>query len=164
MVGKRSEYGKRLREKQRAKRYSGVLERQFRRYFRQAEPMKGLTGENLLMLLETRLDTVVRRLGFAPSQSSARQAVLHRHVTVNGRIVNIPSFNVQANDAVALQPKFRENALVKKTLEDVVKRGTIPGWLQLNAGEYTGTVLRMPSRQEISIPVQEQLIVELYSK
>ena len=161
---KMSEYGKRLREKQRAKRYAGMLEKQFKIFFKRAETMKGLTGENLLLLIELRLDTVVRRLGFSASQKSARQIVCHGHVLVNGKKVDIPSYEVKPGDTVSLSDSMRENILCKKSMEDIVKRQGIPSWLELNAAEVSGKVIKYPSREEMSTPVEEQLIVELYSK
>lgn len=159
-----SEYGRRLREKQRAKLYAGMLERQFRKYFRKAETMKGLTGENLLLLIEMRLDNIVRRLGFASSLSSARQLVCHGHVLVNGRRVDIPSYQVRPGDTISLMESMHENIMFKQSIENMTKRKNIPLWLELHAGEAKGKVLKYPAREEMSVPVEEQLIVELYSK
>jgi small subunit ribosomal protein S4 len=179
-ANKPTEYAKRLREKQKARRISGVLERQFRRYFKVASRMKGNTGENLLRLLETRLDNVVRRLGFATSIKSARQLALHGHVKINGRRVNVPSHAVNPGDVVSLSDGKRANVFVKKSLERAVQRG-LPSWLDFegNLAEVmkraqdgpipegvvlAGKVKSWPSRQEMSFPVNEQFIVELYSK
>ncbi|HVO32463.1 MAG TPA: 30S ribosomal protein S4 [Elusimicrobiota bacterium] len=166
-VGRRakiSEYARRLREKQKTKRMAGLTEEQFRRYFRQAEIMPGLTGENLLRLLETRLDNIVRRLGLATSEAQARQLVLHGHVLVNDKRVDIPSYAVQPGDRVALDEKIRQSAPVQQALQTIQKRGPLPSWLELNAAHASGKVRSWPTRDEISFPVDEQLIVELYSK
>ena len=166
-VGRRSkvsEYGRRLREKQKAKRIAGLTEQQFRHYFRRAERMPGLTGENLLRLLETRLDNVVKRLGFASSEAQARQIVLHGHVNVNDKRVDIPSYAVQPGDRVVLSEKIRQNPLVVQTLQMTAKRGPAPSWLEANPAQGGGKMRSWPSREEISYPIDEQLIVELYSK
>ncbi len=159
-----SEYGKRLREKQKAKRMAGVNEAQFRRYFRDAEKMPGLTGENLLRLLETRLDRVVKRLGFAASDAQARQLVLHGHVKVNDQRVDIPSYAVQPGDRIVLAEKIRQTTAIQGALQAMQKRGPLPSWLEANAAQASGKMRGWPSRDEISYPVDEQLIVELYSK
>jgi small subunit ribosomal protein S4 len=159
---KPSEYHKRLREKQRAKIYAGLMERQFRRYFANAEKTKGLTGMNLLMQIETRLDTVVRLAGFATSLRTARQMVKHGHVMVNGKTVSIPSCHVETGDTIVLKDYMKQNAGIIKSLE--LASGKAPAWLEVKAAEYSAKVLKMPSRQEITTPVNEQLIVELYSK
>jgi len=166
-VGRRakiSEYARRLREKQKAKRIAGLTEEQFRRYFREAERMPGLTGENLLRLLETRLDNVVKRLGLASSESQARQLVLHGHVKVNDRRVDIPSYAVQPGDRVALGDKIKQNVFVQQAQQSIQKKGGLPSWLELNAGASAGKMRSWPNRDEISYPIDEQLIVELYSK
>jgi len=155
-----TEYGMQLREKQKVKRIYGVLERQFRRYFEMASRQKGVTGENLLRLLELRLDNVVYRAGFAPSRDAARQLVSHRHFTVNGRIVNVPSYSVKVGDVIAARDSIKE--VVKANLE---RYGTdTVGWLQVSPEQLSVTVVDLPSRESIGIPIQEQLIVELYSK
>jgi small subunit ribosomal protein S4 len=152
-----------LREKQKVKRIYGIMERQFRNYFRQAARSKGITGELLLQFLERRLDNIVYRLGFAGSRNQARQFVRHGHLLVNGRRVNIPSFQVKQGDEVAIKPGSRKNVFVLSSLEEVVGRG-VPEWLELQPQEFMGRVLDLPSRENISIPIEEQLIVELYSK
>ncbi len=158
-----SEYGMQLREKQRARLMSGILEKQFRKYFGTAERRKGLPGENLLRLLECRLDNIVFRLGFASSRNQARQLVRHRHVKVNGRRVNIPSYQVKIGDRISLDEKSRQLETVKAAQEKAKERG-FPAWIEFDDSTSTGRILEFPKREEISIPVQEQLIVELYSK
>ncbi|AEE97300.1 30S ribosomal protein S4 [Mahella australiensis] len=159
---KQSEYGLQLREKQKAKRVYGVLEDQFRRYFEMAERMKGITGENLLQLLERRLDNTVYRIGFADSRAQARQLVRHGHITVNGRKVNIPSYSVKPGDIIAVKGSSRQLEIFK-ALQDKTPR-TIPAWLQVDMENYTANVVAMPAREDIDIPIEEHLIVELYSK
>jgi small subunit ribosomal protein S4 len=159
-----SEYGRRLREKQKTKRIAGLTEQQFRHYFRQAAQMPGLTGENLLRLLETRLDNVVRRMGFAFSQAHARQLVLHGHVRVDDRRVDVPSYALRPGSRIALSEKIRQNSATQQALESVRKREPLPSWLEVNPAHVTGKVRNWPTREEISYPVDEQLIVELYSK
>jgi small subunit ribosomal protein S4 len=156
-------YGQQLREKQKVKRIYGVLERQFRLYFKNAASKKGVTGENLLSFLERRLDNVVYRLGFAASRAQARQLVAHGHFQVNGRKVNVVSFLVRAGDTVALREKSRQNEMIKSNVDTAAGRG-IPSWLQLDAGSFQGSVVALPRREDISLPIQENLIVELYSK
>lgn len=156
-------YGTQLREKQKVKRTYGVLEKQFRGYFKTAASKKGITGSNLLQLLERRLDNVVYRLGFASSRSMARQLVAHGHFNVNGRKVTIPSFLIKPEDVVLLREKSQKNEAIKACLDTAEGRG-IPGWLELNADQFQGKVLQMPERDDISMPIQENLIVELYSK
>lgn len=160
---KHSDYGVQLREKQRLKRMYGLLEKQFRGYFKRADRMKGITGSNLLMLLERRLDNVVFRLGFAPSRNDARQLVRHSHFLVNGRKVNIPSYTVRKDDVVELREKSRKVLPILDSLETVARRG-IPGWLELDKETFKGVVKTIPTREDITMPVQEQLVVELYSK
>jgi small subunit ribosomal protein S4 len=160
--GKLTAFGVQLREKQKAKRIYGVLEQQFRRYFEWAEREKGVTGENLLKLLELRLDNVVHRLGFAASRREARQMVAHGHFQVNGRKVSVPSFLVQVNDVVQLRPSSKLAARVDDNLNG--GRGQVPQWLELDPEGRKGTVRSLPLREDIQIPVSEQLIVELYSK
>ena len=156
-------YGMQLREKQKVRRVYGVLEAQFRRYFAEASRLKGVTGENLLRLLEMRLDNVVYSLGFASSRSQARQLVRHGHVQVSGRTTNVPSFQVKPSMEITLKEGMRANALVNEALDTAQGRG-VPPWLELDAEGYRGKVLSIPSREDIRLPIQEQLIVELYSR
>jgi len=156
-------YGLQLREKQKVKRIYGVLEDQFRRYFEQAERTRGITGETLLQLLERRLDNVTYRLGFATSRAQARQLVRHGHLSVNGRKVDIPSFSVKPGDIVAIRESSRKAPAVLHALEEVKGRG-VPEWLQFDAEAMSAKVGSIPTREQINLPVQEQLIVELYSK
>ncbi|MBJ6801810.1 30S ribosomal protein S4 [Geomonas propionica] len=158
-----SDYGVQLREKQKVRRIYGILENQFRGYFESADRMKGVTGENLLFLLERRLDNVVYRLGFAASRDEARQLVRHSHFTLNGRKANIPSMQVKAGDVIQLREKSRKITVIGESLEAVVRRG-IPQWLELDKDAFKGTVKTSPVREDITMPIQEQLIVELYSK
>jgi small subunit ribosomal protein S4 len=159
MVG----YGIQLREKQKVKRTYGVLENQFRRYFEEADRRKGITGELLLQQLERRLDNVIYRLGFATSRPQARQLVRHGHFTLNGKKVDIPSYQVRPGDIVGIRQGSRENATIAHAMEEVKGRG-IPEWLSLDGGALAGKVAQLPTREQINLPVQEQLIVELYSK
>jgi small subunit ribosomal protein S4 len=156
-------YGVQLREKQKVKRIYGVLEDQFRRYFEQAERMRGITGETLLQLLERRLDNVAYRLGLATSRPQARQLVRHGHLTVNGRKVDIPSFSVKPGDLVALRASSHKAPAVVHALEEVKGRG-VPEWLSFDPNAFAGKISSIPTREQINLPVQEQLIVELYSK
>src|SRR5512142_1200361 len=156
-------YGVQLREKQKVKRIYGVLEDQFRRYFEQAERTRGITGETLLQLLERRLDNVAYRLGFATSRPQARQLVRHGHFAVNGRKVDIPSFLVKAGDVVSVRQGSQKNVTIQHAIEEVKGRG-VPEWLSLTGEAFTGRVVSLPTREQINLPVQEQLIVELYSK
>ncbi len=159
---KQSPYGQQLREKQKARRIYGLLERQFRRYFEWAEREKGITGENLLRFLERRLDSVVYRLGFASSRKEARQMVAHGHFQVNGRKVHVPSYLVRVGDVIQLRP---ESKLQERIAENVAAgRGQVPAWLEVVPAEKRGVVRGLPLREDIQLPVQEQLIVELYSK
>ncbi|MBI5575635.1 MAG: 30S ribosomal protein S4 [Deltaproteobacteria bacterium] len=160
---KHSDYGVQLREKQKAKRIYGLLEKQFRNYFEKADRMKGKTGDNLLILLERRLDSVVYKLGFAQTRRESRQLVRHGHFKVGGRKVNIPSFLVCTGDVVELREKSRKIPTLNEALEAVVRKG-IPPWLELDRENYRGSVKTLPSRADIKEPIQEQLIVELYSK
>jgi small subunit ribosomal protein S4 len=160
---KETNYGQQLREKQKARRIYGLLERQFRLYFEKAAVAKGVTGEVLLQMLERRLDNVVFRLGLAGNRATARQLVRHRHVQVNGRIVDIPSFLVRAGDEVAIREKSRKLNVVLGALE-ARKGSTLPEWLNLNNDTLTGRILSIPTRESIPVPINEQLIVELYSK
>lgn len=160
---KTSDYGVQLREKQKVKRLYGLLEKQFRSYFSRADRMKGVTGTNLLSLLERRLDNVVYRLGFASSRAESRQLVRHGHFTLNGRKATIPSMQVKAGDVVELREKSRNVAVISDALDAVVRRG-VPQWLELDRDAFKGTVKSLPVREDIVTPIQEQLIVELYSK
>ncbi len=156
-------YGQQLREKQKVKRLYGLLEKQFKNYFKQAERQKGITGENLLRLLERRLDNVVYRLGLASSRAQARQIVLHGHIKVNGRKVNIPSFLVKVGDEIELVEKMRKNVFVQSSLTLSTGRG-IPEWISFDKENFKGKILRMPVRDDIDANINEHLIVELYSK
>ena len=160
---KETNYGLQLREKQKARRLYGVLERQFRNYFEKAAEAKGVTGEVLLQMLERRLDNVVYRLGLAANRSQARQIVRHGHITVNGRKVDIPSFLVKPGQEVQVREKSRKLAVILTSLE-ARKGQSAPEWLQLDADRMIGKVLSVPTRESIPVPIQEQLIVELYSK
>jgi small subunit ribosomal protein S4 len=157
-------YGIQLREKQKVKRIYRVLENQFANYFEKADKKKGITGETLLLLLECRLDNVVCRLGFAPSRDQARQLVTHGHVLVNGKKVNIASAQVKAGDVVTLRERTRKNQQVLDSVATIGGRGGVPAWLALDADELKGTVQALPKREDIQMPIDEQLIVELYSK
>ena len=163
MRRKISPYGVQLREKQKVKRTYGLLERQFRNYFKKADKKIGITGEILLQLLETRLDNLVYRLGFAPSRKSARQLVRQRHITVNDRIVNIPSFQVKPNQIIKVKEKSKNLDLIHSALKEVGRGDEYP-WLRLNKAALEGELLEVPMRTDIPLPVKEQLIVELYSK
>ena len=156
-------YGSQLREKQKVKRTYGVLENQFRRYFAAAERQRGITGETLLQLLERRLDNVVYRLGLATSRPQARQLVRHGHMQVNGRRADIPSLSLKAGDAVSVRQRSAKQPAILYAMEEVKGRG-IPDWLEFDASTLTGRVAALPTREQINLPVQEQLIVELYSK
>jgi len=156
-------YGVQLREKQKVKRTYGVLENQFRRYFEAADRQRGITGELLLQMLERRLDNVVYRLGFATSRPQARQLVRHGHFTVNGKKVDIPSYAVRQGDTVAVRTTSSQNPTIQHAMEEVKGRG-IPEWLVLEPAGLAGKVSQLPTREQINLPVQEQLIVELYSK
>src|SRR6058998_1853680 len=160
---KETNYGQQLREKQKARRIYGLLEGQFRHFFGKASVAKGVTGDVLLQMLERRLDNVVFRLGFAPSRSAARQLVRHGHVTVNARAVDIPSMQVKAGDQVSLREKSRKLTVVQNSLE-ARKGQAVPEWLELSHEIPAGRVLNIPTRQSIPVPINEQLIVELYSK
>ena len=160
---KPSEYGVQLREKQKMKRIYGVHETQFRNYFEMAARQKGITGENLVRLLEQRLDNVVHRLGFGASRPQARMLIGHGHIRVNGRRVTIPAYLVRAGDVVEVAPASRDREAIKIALEGAKKR-RVPSWLELDAASFKGTVRTLPSKEEMAIPVQEQLVVALYSK
>jgi small subunit ribosomal protein S4 len=156
-------YGIQLREKQKLKRFYGVLEGQFRLTFEAAERMRGITGENLLSLLERRLDNVVHRLGFSGSRAQARQLVRHGHVRVNGKKVNVPSYVVVAGAVISVKEKSKTNPLIAGAVETAKGRG-VPAWLELNASEFQGKVVALPKREDVALQVNEKLIVELYSK
>ncbi|MEW6082462.1 MAG: 30S ribosomal protein S4 [Bacillota bacterium] len=158
-----SEYGIQLREKQKVRKVYGVLEAQFRRYFRKAEQSRGVTGEILLQLLERRLDNVVHRMGAGASRAEARQLVRHGHFTVNGKKVDVPSYLVKQGDIVAVKPKFRDDARMKE-LQEFAKGRSFPEWLEVDVDNMAAKVLRYPNRENIDIPVEEHLIVELYSR
>ena len=160
---KSSEYGQQLREKQKAKRYYGVLESQFRSYYEMAERRQGKTGENLLSILECRLDNVVYRLGFAMSRAEARQMVSHGHFTVNGRKVNIPSFQVKPGMVISLTEKGKSMQKVKENIEDNAFRPA-PKWIEYDKNNMTAKIVAVPARDDIDMPIEEHLIVELYSK
>jgi len=160
---KLSDYAIQLREKQKAKEIYGVLERQFKRYYHMAERRKGVTGTNLLQILERRLDNVVYRLGFACNRRQARQLVNHGHFMVNDRKVNIPSFLVKPGDIISVREKSKNLSVIAENVAKIEHRG-IPSWLEVDTNNLSGKVVRLPTRDEIDIPVQEQLIVELYSK
>ncbi|MBV7316413.1 30S ribosomal protein S4 [Shewanella sp. NIFS-20-20] len=158
-----SEYGTQLREKQKVRRIYGVLEKQFRNYYKEAARLKGNTGENLLQLLESRLDNVVYRMGFGATRAEARQLVSHKSVMVNGRVVNIPSFKVSANDVVSIREKSQKQARIKAALEVSTQREK-PTWVEVDAAKMEGAFKRIPERSDLSAEINEQLIVELYSK
>jgi small subunit ribosomal protein S4 len=160
---KRSDYGEQLREKQKVKRIYGLAERQFRGYYYRASRMKGVTGENLIQLLERRLDNVVYRMGFACDHAEGRQLVLHGHFTVNGRRVNIPSYLVRSGDVVVVKEKSRTITRVVDSLAAVDRRG-VPVWLDVDKNDFKGTVKALPARTDVTMDIREQLIVELYSK
>jgi len=161
--GKPSDYGMQLREKQKVKRIYGVLERQFRRYFQIAEKEKGITGENLLILLERRLDNIVYRLNLAASRKQARQLVTHGHFLVNGRNVNIPSFLVKQGDVIEVKERSRNIPAILTSL-DLAKKNPPPSWLTLDKDRFQGKIMALPNRGEIQFPINEKYIVELYSK
>jgi small subunit ribosomal protein S4 len=152
-----------LREKQKVKRIYGVLEKQFRRYYYRAEKQKGITGTNLLILLECRLDNVVYRMGFASSRKQARQLIRHNHFLVQNKKVNIPSYQVKVGDVVQIREGSQKVPAFSEALETVVRRG-IPEWMEVDKEDFKGTLKALPNREELTMPIQEQLIVELYSK
>jgi small subunit ribosomal protein S4 len=158
-----SDYAIQLREKQKVKNIYGILEGQFRNYFHKADLKKGITGENLLIMLERRLDNTVFRLGFASSRKQARQLIRHNHILVNDRKVNIPSFLISVGDVITVKEKSRTNSYLVESMEAVARRG-IPTWVELEKDAFKATVKALPNRDEITMPIQEQLIVELYSK
>ncbi len=156
-------YSLQLREKQKVKRIYGVLEKQFRLYFEKADSKKGQTGHNLLAFLESRLDNVIFRLGFSPSRAAARQMVMHGHIRVNGRRVDIPSFQTKSGQSIELSERAQQNDFVKSSVETAAGRG-IPKWLTLDAAAFKGQVIAVPTREDVPLEINEQLIVELYSK
>ena len=158
-----SEYGRQLREKQKAKFIYGVLEKQFRSYYKLALKREGITGDNLMTILESRLDNVVFRLGFARTRKEARQTVLHGHITVNGHRVDIPSYQVKAGDVVAVAPKAKDLLPIKEALISS-EHMAVPAWLEVDIEKLQGTVLQLPNRDQIDLDIDAQLIVELYSK
>lgn len=160
---KLTEYSLLLREKQKLKRIYGILEVQFRRYFEQAEAQKGVTGENLLILLERRLDNVVYRMGFANSHSQARQLVAHGHIVVNDKKVDVPSYLVKVGDIIKVRERSRKILFIKEAMEAVARRG-FPSWIEVNKDQFEGKIRALPTRDQIDIPVREQSIVEFYSK
>ena len=160
---KLSDYAIQLREKQKVKSMYGMLESQFRLNFVKADRQKGVTGENLLVLLERRLDNTVFRIGFASSRNQARQIVRHNHILVNGHRVNIPSFLISVGDVITLKEKSRANGMINENLEAVARRGT-PTWIELDKDNYKASIKALPNREELTMPIQERLIVELYSK
>jgi small subunit ribosomal protein S4 len=162
-AGKYSDYRIQLREKQKVKRIYGLLEKQFRGYYFRAERQKGITGTNLLILLESRLDNIVYRMGFSSSRNQARQMVMHNHFLVNSREVNIPSYQVKPGDVVEVKEKSRKLPQILEAMETVVRRG-IPNWIQVDKDKFEGVLESLPNREELTMPIHEQLIIELYSK
>jgi small subunit ribosomal protein S4 len=162
-TGKISDYQLQLREKQKVKRIYGSLEGQFRRYYYQAEKEKGITGTNLLLLLECRLDNIVYRMGFSSSRKQARQLVRQNHFLVNGGKVNIPSYQVKPGDIIEVKESSRKLKIILDALETVVRRG-IPSWIDIEKEKFRGTLTAIPNREDLTMPIQEQLIIELYSK
>ena len=154
-------YGLQLREQQKVRRIYGVLERQFRSGFEKAAHQKGITGDNMMTNLERRLDSVVYRMGFGTSRAQARQVVRHGHIDVNGRKINVPSYQARKGDVVQVREKSRKNDQIRQAVETASGRG-VPSWLQLNPEQFLGTVTDLPKREDIRLPIQEQLIVELY--
>jgi small subunit ribosomal protein S4 len=160
---KASEYGRQLREKQKVRRIYGLQENQFRTYFKRADQSKGITGVNLLQMLESRLDNMVYRMGFANSRAQARQMVRHGHMLVNGRRVDIPSYQTRAGDTVSVHEKSRKNPEILSAQQNLESRGT-PRWLAVDPKAFQGVVNELPKREDITMPIEEHLIVELYSK
>jgi len=158
-----SEYGRQLREKQKMRRYYGVLETQFSNYFREAQAVRGKTGATFLQLLERRLDNVVYRMGFASDHAEARQLVRHGHFTINGKKVNIPSYLVRARDIVQVREASQKMARINEALAAVDRRG-VPQWIQMDKENFRGAIAQLPSREDVTLPIREQLIIELYSK
>ena len=162
-TGRYSDYRTQLREKQKVKRLYGVLEKQFRSYYNRADRKKGITGTNLLVLLESRLENVVYRMGFAASRNQARQLVRHNHFLVNNSKVNIPSYQVKPGDLIEVKEKSRKVPQILEAMETVVRRG-VPNWMEVEKVKFRGVLNAVPNREELTMPIQEQLIVELYSK
>lgn len=162
-TGKISDYRLQLREKQKVKRIYGSLEGQFRRYYNQAEKKKGITGTNLLIFLECRLDNIIYRMGFASSRKQARQLVRHNHFLVNGGKVNIPSYQVKVGDVIEVKEASRKVQTILDAMETVVRRG-IPNWMDVQKESFSGKLTALPGREDLTMPIQEQLIIELYSK
>ena len=162
-AGKYSDYRVQLREKQKVKRIYGLLEKQFRGHYFRADRQKGITGTNLLRMLESRLDNVVYRMGFAASRNQARQLVRHNHFMVNGRKVNIPSCLIKPGDQIEVKEKSRKSPPILGAMETVVRRG-IPDWIEVEKEKFRGTLKALPNREDLTMPIQEQLIIELYSK
>jgi small subunit ribosomal protein S4 len=162
-AGKYSDYRIQLREKQKVKRIYGILEKQFRSYYYRADRQRGISGINLLTLLETRMDNIVYRMGFAASRNQARQMVRHNHFLVNGRKVNIPSYHIKPGDAVEVREKSRTAQPILEAMETVVRRG-VPNWIEIEKESFRGVLKALPSREDLTMPIQEQLIIELYSK
>ena len=160
---KYSDYKTQLREKQKVRRIYGVLEKQFRGYYYRADKQKGITGINLLTQLESRMDNIVYRMGFAASRNQARQLIRHNHFLVNDKKVNIPSYQVSPGDKIAVKEKNRKIPAISEAMETIVRRG-IPSWIEVDKENFVGTLLSLPNREDLTIPIQEQLIVELYSK
>lgn len=161
--GKVSEYGLQLREKQKVKRLYGLLEKQFRRTYKEADRQKGKTGENLLILLERRLDNMIFRMGFARSRAEARQIVKHSHVLLNGHKNNIPSTLIKVDDVIEIRGKSQKIDSIKESLEAATRKG-LPGWLSVDQDKFSGRIVALPERENLTMPMQEQLIVELYSR
>jgi small subunit ribosomal protein S4 len=159
----RSDYGVQLREKQKLKRMYGLLEKQFRGYFEKADKQKGITGTNLLLLLERRMDNMIFRMGFATSRVEARQLISHGHFLINGKPFNIPSYMLKAGDEVSVKEGSRKIARIMGAIETVARRG-VPHWLELDKDNFKASVKMLPVREDLTMPVQEQLVVELYSK
>ncbi len=157
------EYGKQLREKEKVKRFYGVLERQFHNYYLKAEKMQGMAGENLLVLLERRLDNAVYRMGFGESRSESRQLTLHDHITVNGKKVNVPSYSVKVGDVIAVNPNSKKSDAIKALIE-AMATASAPKWLEVDAANACAKVVAIPTREDVNFSFNEQLIVELYSK
>ncbi|MBD1576355.1 MULTISPECIES: 30S ribosomal protein S4 [Vibrio] len=161
--GRLSEYGVQLREKQKVRRMYGVLEKQFRNYYKEAARLKGNTGANLLQLLEGRLDNVIYRMGFGATRAESRQLVSHKAILVNGKVVNVPSFKVSANDVVSIREKAKQQSRIKAALE-VAEQREKPTWIEVDGGKMEGVFKRIPERSDLSADINEHLIVELYSK
>jgi SSU ribosomal protein S4P len=161
--GRLSDYGVQLREKQKVRRMYGVMEKQFRNYYKDAARIKGNTGENLLQLLEGRLDNVVYRMGFGATRAESRQLVSHKAILVNGKVVNVPSFKVSANDVISIREKAKNQARIKAALEVAAQR-ELPTWIEVDSKKMEGTFKRLPERSDLSADINEHLIVELYSK